>query len=88
MFKNFFFQILLIFFITPNLFAQTQYFISSSEGNDKNDGLSDLSPWASLDRLNSEKLYPGDIIKFKRGDVFYGQLRIDESGLPEAYTIY
>ena len=85
MFKNFFFQILLIFFITPNLFAQTQYFISSSEGNDKNDGLSDLSPWASLDRLNSEKLYPGDIVKFKRGDVFYGQLRIDESGLPEAY---
>lgn len=83
--KKILFQIFFFFFFSSNVFSQTQYFISSSQGNDKNDGLSSVSPWASLVRLNKEKLNPGDIIKFKRGDIFFGQLRIDESGLPSAY---
>lgn len=85
MLKKFFFQIFLIFFFTQNLFAQTQYYVSSSEGNDKNDGLTPSSPWASITRLNKQKLIPGDNIKFKRGDVFFGQLRVDESGSSDAY---
>ena len=44
------------------------YFVSSSEGRDKNDGLSEKSPWASLKRVKQQKLQPGDTVHFKSGD--------------------
>lgn len=68
-----------------------RYFVSASAGNDKNDGLSEGTPWASLSRVKKEDLQPGDIVAFKSGDVFKGQLVIDESGTAEApihFTAY
>jgi hypothetical protein len=67
------------------------YFVSSSEGRDKNDGLSEKSPWASLKRVQKQKLQPGDTVHFKSGDLFKGQLVVDESGnadYPIHYTAY
>ncbi|MDB2410387.1 right-handed parallel beta-helix repeat-containing protein [Pseudomonadales bacterium] len=61
-------------------FAQKNYYVSSSMGNDRNDGLSLAQPWASLARVQKEKLHAGDTVHFKSGDVFNGQLEIDESG--------
>ena len=61
-------------------FAQKNYYVSSSLGNDRNDGLSLAQPWASLARVQKEKLHAGDTVHFKSGDVFNGQLEIDESG--------
>ncbi|MGC6480838.1 MAG: right-handed parallel beta-helix repeat-containing protein [Porticoccaceae bacterium] len=67
------------------------YFVSSSEGNDKNNGLSENSPWATLKRVKKQKLQPGDTVHFKSGDLFKGQLVVDESGTVEApihFTAY
>lgn len=66
--------------VMPNAVAQSNYFVSSSSGDDKNNGLTVSNPWASMSRVSKEVLRPGDTVYFKSGDRFKGQLVIDESG--------
>jgi len=61
------------------LIENAAYYLSST-GNDSNDGLSELTPWKTLDKVNSTTFSAGDNILFKRGDTFYGSLTIDQSG--------
>ncbi len=49
-------------------------YISSSEGNDSNDGLSEFTPWKTLDKLNNIEIYSGDWFFFKRGDEWRGEI--------------
>jgi len=62
--------------------SATNYYISSSGGNDSEDGMSESSAWKSLDKVNASMsvLQPGDRLLFKRGDVFFGSLNITKSG--------
>lgn len=72
-------------------FAETAYYVSSSQGNDRNDGQHADRPWASLKRVAKQQLKPGDTVHFKAGDSFAGQLLIDESGrfnAPIHFTAY
>ena len=68
--------------------AQSNYFVSSSGGDDSNSGLTPKASWASLDRVNLASLNPGDSVQFKSGDIFYGQLIIDESGTAERPILF
>ena len=71
--------------------AQTHYYVSASSGKDRNNGTSEEKPWKSLARVAQAKLSPGDTVHFKSGDVFNGQLVIDESGSDKApihFTAY
>ena len=68
--------------------AQSNYFVSSSGGDDSNSGLTPEASWASLDRVNLASLNPGDSVQFKSGDTFYGQLIIDESGTAERPILF
>ena len=71
--------------------AQTEYFVSASQGSDKNDGLSPSSAWATPARVEDQTLRPGDTVHFRSGDVFRGPLVVDESGTAEApihFTAY
>jgi hypothetical protein len=68
--------------------AQSNYFVSSSGGDDSNSGLTPKASWASLDRVNLASLNPGDSVQFKSGDIFYGQLTIDESGTAEKPILF
>lgn len=47
----------------------TSYYVSNS-GDDRNDGLSPETAWATVDKVTKTKLNPGDGVFFKRGDVF------------------
>lgn len=51
-------------------------FYVSNEGDDKNDGLSENTPWATPERVTlakrNEELCPGDAVFFRRGDLFRG----------------
>ncbi|MCK5851798.1 hypothetical protein KAH27_02105 [bacterium] len=49
-------------------------YISNSEGNDSNDGLSEFTPWKTLDKLNNVEIYPGDRFFFMRGDEWRGEI--------------
>ena len=64
--------ILVLILITSAASAQTTYYISSSEGNDNNNGLSESSPFKTVNRVNSISKKAGDKILFKRGDKFAG----------------
>src|SRR3989304_4873041 len=72
--------IFLLFVFFTNLFPQT-YYVSSSNGNDNNNGLSESSPWKTIAKVNSISFNPGNQILFKRGDIWVGeQLLINRSG--------
>ena len=62
-----------------NIKAQV-YYVSSSQGNDLNDGLSIQSPFQSLEKLNSMQFTPGDSIYFKSGDYWEGMFWLNGSG--------
>jgi len=49
------------------------YYLSSSLGNDTNDGLSSEMAWKSLSKLSSLTFSAGDTILLKRGDTWVGE---------------
>ncbi|MBE6605861.1 MAG: hypothetical protein E7635_02330 [Ruminococcaceae bacterium] len=65
----------------------TKYYVSSSNGNDKNDGLSPEKAWKTIEKVNSMTLKPGDGVFFKRGDTwrYFGSLNA-KSGI--TYSAY
>gem|GEM_PF-6638787 len=91
MMKNF--LLLVMLFVAGNLFA-TDYYVSDSEGDNSNDGLTESTPWKTLGQIfAADSLFKaGDVIHLKRGDVWYGQhlgLRSNgEEGNPIIYTDY
>ncbi len=61
--------------------ANTTYYVSSSEGDDDNDGQSELNPFETIAKVNSLALDPGDRVLFKCGDTWHSeQLVIGDSG--------
>ena len=50
------------------------YYVSSSIGDDKNNGQSIKTAWKSLSRVNDAKLNAGDKILFRSSDIFEGSL--------------
>lgn len=72
------FQALLL---NVNLVFAENYYISN-QGNDRNDGLSPVFPWKTIDKLNSfmPNLKPGDAVFFERGGYFSGQINLNASG--------
>ena len=60
--------------------SATTYYLSSSSGNDSNSGTDPSSAWRSINKLNSVSLQAGDNVLFQRGDTFYGNVTISNSG--------
>jgi hypothetical protein len=60
--------------------APRNYYIDSVRGSDRNSGRSKSSPWKSHTKAESELLAAGDVIHFKRGSAFSGNIEISESG--------
>ena len=62
--------------------AATDYFISSSSGDDGNDGLSEGSPFETLAMVDTLSLAPGDRVRLKCGDRWRAeQLRVNAAGI-------
>lgn len=61
--------------IYANSAIANTYYISNS-GSDKNSGTSNAFPWKSISKLNFElpKMHSGDVILFKCGDSFVGEI--------------
>lgn len=62
----------------------TKYYVSN-DGNDKNDGLTPKTAWATLEKVNSVNYEKGDAVLFNRGDFFEGRI-IAKSGV--TYSAY
>ncbi len=72
------------FFVLNSLKANTYYF-SSASGSDSRtpaQAQNSATPWQSLNKLNSyfNSLQPGDMILFKSGETFYGNIVVTKSG--------
>ncbi|MDF1560223.1 MAG: right-handed parallel beta-helix repeat-containing protein [Bacteroidales bacterium] len=61
--------------------AATDYYVKTG-GNDLASGTSDATAWATINKVNSifSVLKPGDRILFKRGNIFYGTIKITKTG--------
>lgn len=65
----------------------TRYYLSNN-GNDFNNGKSPDKSFKTLNRLNSQKLLPGDSVLFKSGDVFSGEIVVKCSGKKDKPIVY
>ncbi len=57
----------------------TNYFVSSSIGNDSYNGTTEITPWKTIDKINAFQFSPGDSIFLKGGDSWRGSL-VPKSG--------
>ena len=57
------------------------YYVDDANGNDGNPGTSEAAPWRTLDRASSATLNPGERLLFRRGGVWSGTLKVEESGV-------
>ncbi|MDX9812246.1 MAG: right-handed parallel beta-helix repeat-containing protein [Bacteroidales bacterium] len=72
-FKVKYIHVVLLLFFSLSL-SGAAYYVKPG-GNDRADGRSDAAAWATIARVNSARLLPGDTVFFKRGGVW----RITES---------
>lgn len=56
------------------------YYVDATNGNDVNTGLSEVTPWQTIAKVNSSNFNPGGQILFKRGEIWKGQLIIPSTG--------
>ena len=68
------------FSIIPLSVFSADYFIDSVDGSDENNGRSKSSPWKSHTKAETASLSPGDVVHFKAGSAFSGNIEISESG--------
>ena len=79
-----FFLLLIIVVLSSKSYATTYYF-SSVSGNDDRTSIearNSSTPWKTIEKLNSffKNLNTGDSVLFKRGEVFYGAIKVTKSG--------
>ena len=56
------------------------FYVNNSTGDDNNNGLSPLTPFKTIDKLNTLLFNPGDSILFKSGEEFKGMFWVKGSG--------
>ena len=68
--------------------SDTTYYVSSSSGNDSNDGLSPETAWKTLDKASSMTYEPGNSILLKSGDTFEEKMVLNGSGTLEKPILF
>ncbi len=65
----------------------TKYYLSLS-GNDANAGTSSAAPWLTITKLNTVTYAAGDSVFFKCGDVFRGNVIVNQGGNTGARVVF
>ncbi len=65
-------------FMLPITAHCATYYVSSSTGDDTNDGLSQANPWQSITKVNEILLEDNSTFLFKRGDLFRGAINTNK----------
>lgn len=60
----------------PQQITGTVYYISSLNGNDANDGMSEQTAWKSCEMLKTANLQSGDTVLFECGSLFREQMKL------------
>jgi hypothetical protein len=80
--------LLFLFWTFFSLASATNYYVSSSTGNDALDGKSIATAWKTISKVNGKTFLPGDSILFKRGDSWRECLIMNSSGISSNYIVY
>lgn len=64
-----------------NSYDGTVYYLSSSTGNDNNDGLTPKTAWKTLKKINETTIESGSKVLFKRGDTWRGDYVQTQEGV-------
>ena len=56
------------------------YFADAVNGDDRNDGLTPATAFATLERINESELLPGTTVALKSGSIFTGTLKPKNGG--------
>lgn len=64
----------MIFYNTDELTCTGKVYYVSGEGDDNNDGNSPEKAWKTLDKVNNFTFENGDMVLFKRGEIFRGHI--------------
>ena len=64
---------------SPALYA-TNYYVDAQNGQDNNNGLSEVTAWKTIAKVNSSTFQPTDQILFKRGEIWRETLLVPSSG--------
>jgi hypothetical protein len=73
--------------ISASAFATT-YYVDSQTGRDSDDGLTEATPWKTVEKVNSFSFAPGDHILFRRGRVWHETLQPRSNGSPERVILF
>jgi hypothetical protein len=73
--KTFLNSTLIVILLFTGKTNATSYYVDSADGNDNNNGTSTTTPWKTLSKVcdAATTFQPGDIISFKRGEIWYGE---------------
>jgi len=74
-----------VFFILSSTLNATTYYVDATSGSDSQNGTSPSTAWQTLSKVSSSSFAPGDIVSFKRGEVFKGSLSFPSSGNSSNY---
>lgn len=69
----------------------TIYYVDKTTGNDSDSGLTEELAWETINKVNTSSFSAGDIIKFKKGEVWREQLTppsAGSSGSPITFNYY
>jgi len=75
---------------TSLIFAEKNYYVDATNGNDLNDGLSPETAWKTIGKVNNSwtNINSGEDILLKRGGIFTdARLRIQKGGIPDNYLV-
>lgn len=61
------------------------YYVDATNGSDFNTGISEAASWKTIAKVNSSNFQPGDVILFKRGEIWRDSLIIPSSGTSDKY---
>jgi len=84
------YSFLFLLIINSVILSATNYYVSSSGGNDSYTGKSTLQAWKTISKVNltMSSYVAGDSILFKCGDTFTDQLNITKSGTSSTFIVF
>ena len=64
------------------------YYVDALKGSDTNNGTSSSTAWATIAKVNTASLNPGDSVLFQRGQIWRDMINVPASGTSSGYITF
>jgi len=73
--------------VPDSVYTGKTYYVDSEKGKDTNNGESEDLAWQTLDKVNSKTFAPKDVVRFKCGGLWRGELKPQGNGTADSARI-